>query len=173
MADLLGHTISVESSPGKGSSFSVRVPRARSHGGRAPTDEETAAMAHPAAGLVVIVEDDIKVAKAWELLLRAEGYGIAVAESVADARCLAETLRDDVRLIISDYHLADGSNGVNATQVLRDVLGAGIPAFIVTGDTSRIAADVEELENCRIMSKPINPDVLLRLARNAIDAGRA
>lgn len=173
LTDLLGHTISVKSTPGKGSSFSVRVPRGRSDGDQEPTVDESIAAVPSPTGLIVIVEDDVKVAKAWELLLRAEGYRVAVAESAADAGRLAETLQDDVQLIISDYHLADGSNGIDATRALRDVLGAEIPAFVVTGDTSRIAANVEELENCRIMSKPISPDVLLRLARSAIDAGQA
>jgi protein-histidine pros-kinase len=173
LADLLGHAISVESTLGEGSSFSIRVPRARAHEKEIPAVEEVVVTGASPTGLIVLVEDDVKVAKAWELLLRTEGYRIAIAESAADARRLAETLHDNIRLIISDYHLADGSNGIDATRILREVLGERIPAFIITGDTSKIVQDAEALENCRIMSKPVSPDVLVRLARSAIEVGQA
>lgn len=173
LADLLGHAISLESTPGKGSSFSVRVPRALGDAKPALAGEKPAATGPSPAGLIVLVEDDVKVSNAWELLLRAEGYRVVVADSADDARCLAETLRDDVQLIIADYHLGEGPNGIDATRTLRRGLGERIPAFIITGDTSKVVQDAEMLENCRIMSKPIGPEALLRLAREAIDAGQA
>jgi DNA-binding response OmpR family regulator len=82
-------------------------------------------------------------------------------------------LNDIPHLIIADYHLADGSNGVAATRIVREVLGADVPAFVVTADTSKILQEVEALENSRSMNKPISPELLLRLAREAIEAGRA
>lgn len=173
LADLLGHGISVESTLGEGSSFSVRVPRARANEKDTPVVEEMVVPGPSPTGLIVLVEDDVKVAKAWGLLLRTEGYCIAVAESAADARRLGETLHDNIRLIISDYHLADGSNGIDAIRILREVFGERIPAFVITGDTSKIIQDAEALENCRVMSKPVSPEVLLRLARSAIEVGKA
>jgi CheY-like chemotaxis protein len=126
-----------------------------------------------ASPLIMLVEDDMKVATAWQLLLRAEGYRVATAESASEARIVLAKLRDPPRLIISDYHLANGSNGVEAVSVIRQDLGACVPAFIVTGDTSKVVQDVENLENSRVMSKPINPDTLLRLAQAAIASGQA
>ena len=173
LADLLDHRVSVESTPGRGSSFSIRVPRAYAQAGQAAVHEKRTQTRAPAGELVVLIEDDVKVAKAWELLLRAEGYRVAVAESAADARHLAQSLPDVPSLIIADYHLADGSNGVDATRIVREVLHASVPAFLVTADTSRVLRDLDSLENSRSMSKPISPEVLLRLAREAIDTGRA
>lgn len=171
LADLLDHRISVESTSGEGSSFSIRVPRADEQGDRPAALEQRTQGSSPAGELIVLIEDDVKVAKAWELLLRAEGYRVAVAETAAEARRLTPSLPAVPSLIIADYHLADGSNGVDATGMIREVLRAQVPAFIVTADTSRILHNVEALENSRSMSKPISPEVLLRLAREAIDAG--
>ncbi len=49
--------------------------------------------------------------------------------------------------------------------------GELIPAFIVSGDTSKVVQDARTLENSAIMSKPVNTDQLLRLARAAIATG--
>ncbi len=173
LADLLDHRISVESTPGRGSSFSIRVPRAHGQAGQPMVHEKRTPGRASAGELILLIEDDVKVAKAWELLLRAEGYRVAVAESAAETRRLAQSLPDIPSLIIADYHLADGSNGINATRILREMLHAPVPAFIVTADTSKILHDAGSLENSRTMSKPISPEVLLRLAREAIDAGHA
>lgn len=173
LADLLGHRILVESTPGKGSSFSVRVPLAREDEGQAPVVAVRPGTSSSTTGLILLIEDDVKVAKAWEILLRAEGYRVAVAESAIEARRVAQSLPEPAQLIIADYHLADESNGIDATRIVRELLGSEVPAFIVTADTSKILQKVEALENSRGMSKPISPEVLLRLAREAIDSGQA
>lgn len=172
LADLLDHRISVESTPGQGSSFSITVPCAQGREDLPMAPAKQALGSAPAGELIVLIEDDVRVAKAWELLLRTEGYRVAVAQSAAEARRLAQSLPAVASLIIADYHLADGSNGIDATALVRDVLGASIPAFIVTADTSRIV-HAEALENSRRMSKPISPEVLLQAARETIGTGQA
>lgn len=173
LTDLLGHAITVESTPGVGSSFSVRVPMAVAEHAAVSFEPDMASSGAAASALIMLVEDDVKVATAWQLLLRAEGYRVAVADSASEAQIVLGKLRDTPHLIISDYHLVDGSNGIDAVSVIRQDLGACVPAFIVTGDTSKIVQEVESLENSRVMSKPISPDALLRLAQGAIASGQA
>ena len=74
-------------------------------------------------------------------------------------------------LIISDFHLADGSTGIEAVAILRDAFDQEIPAFIVTGDTSKLIDEARTVENCIIVNKPVNTDELLDNAVAAIETG--
>lgn len=168
LADLLGHRISVESTQGEGSRFSVHVPLAPLSEQTQSVPDEAAPAAPAPAGLVMIVEDDTQVARAWERLLEAEGYRVLTAASSSGARSAVHHLAAPPSLIISDFHLTDGSNGIEAIAAIRDDVGRCVPAFIVTGDTSRVFQDVERLQDCRMLKKPIGPDDLLDLVREAI-----
>ncbi len=46
-----------------------------------------------------------------------------------------------------------------------------IPAFIVSGDTSKVVKDARMLDNCTLMSKPVDTNRLLLAAREAIRIG--
>lgn len=172
LADLLGHEIDVRSELGKGSVFTISMP---SVGAADAQDEESRSGEHThageASGLVVLIEDDVNVANAWGLLLEAEGYRVATAESATEARALINHLEDVPALIVSDFHLLDGSTGVEAVTEIRDYYDENIPAFIVTGDTSKVVKDAHPVENSTLMSKPVNTARLLSAARVATHTG--
>ncbi|MDH3304291.1 MAG: PAS domain S-box protein [Gammaproteobacteria bacterium] len=173
LADLLGVEIGVASVLGKGSCFSVTIPTV--DGEFTAGDEEVAVTAsgEPApSGLVILIEDDVNVANAWGLLLEGEGFRVATAASATEASALMRHLADIPQLLISDFHLLDGSTGAEAVSAIRDFYEAGIPAFIVSGDTSKVVKDARLLDNCTLMSKPIDTKRLLAAARHAIRTGR-
>ena len=74
-------------------------------------------------------------------------------------------------LLISDFHLLDGSTGVEAVSAIREYYDAPIPAYIVSGDTSKVVKDARMLDNCTLMSKPIDTNRLLAAARHAVSTG--
>ena len=172
LSDLLGLQLTVDSELGKGSTFSVSLPIAT---GVAVIDEEDDDTAHhpdPAgSGLVILIEDDVNVANAWGLLLEAEGYRVATAASATEAKALLNHVEETPALLISDFHLLDGSTGVEAVSLIRENCGAPIPAFIVSGDTSKVVKDARLLDNCTLMCKPIDTNRLLAAARHAVSTG--
>ena len=172
LAKLLDHRIEVESEPGKGSRFSVTVPIVSKARMDAFVDRQRAPQPPRASGgLIVLIEDDVTVANAWALLLEAEGYRVASASSAKEAATLVEHLEDQPVLIISDFHLLDGSTGAQAIGMIRDYCQRAIPAFIVSGDTSKVVKDARQLENSTLMSKPVDTLRLLTAARHAVDTG--
>jgi CheY-like chemotaxis protein len=111
---------------------------------------------------VLIVEDDPAVLAATRMLLKAEGYKVTAATTVEEAiRCARE--HPDIELLISDYHLARGQTGTEAIQGVRSVLGAQLPAVLVTGDTSSVMRELRHDGRVRLTSKPIRSSELLAI----------
>ena len=173
LADLLDHKVAVASDPGNGSTFSVAMPIVSTSQAAQGKDSGTSAddEVEPVSGLIILIEDDVQVANAWGLLLEAEGFRVATASSAKEARAVVEHLDSPPELIISDFHLLDGSTGVEAVADIRRRFDQIIPAFIVSGDTSKMVQEARSTENCAIMNKPVNTDHLLKVAKEAIVTG--
>ncbi len=172
LANLLDHRIDVESDPGKGSRFTVSLPiiaDSALHLVDEPDDD--AGIAEAGSGLIILIEDDVSVANAWGLLLEAEGYTVATAASAKEASALIEHIDQPPRLLISDFHLLDGSTGVQAVSLIRDYYEFNIPAFIVSGDTSKVVKEARLIDNCTLLSKPVDTSRLLLAARHATHTG--
>jgi protein-histidine pros-kinase len=172
LADLLEHDIGVESQPGKGSTFRVQVPIVAAAQHPHGEDQVVHASEESAgAGTIILIEDDVNVANAWGMLLESEGYRVATAKSATEANAIIDHLDTVPSLLISDFHLLDGSTGVEAVQGIREFYGVNIPAFIVSGDTSKVVKEARPVDNCTLMSKPVNTGRLLAAAHVATKTG--
>jgi two-component system CheB/CheR fusion protein len=167
LGELLGHRIRVRSLQGKGSVFSIEVPLslrgAASRSTRVPSGADDAS-AHiaPRSGTILIVEDDPEVRENLELFLKEEGYDAATAVDGAAAVELAarRTIRPD--LVLADYNLPNGMNGIQVCQKLRQELSHAIPFIILTGDISTEALRDISVHDCVQFNKPVKLRELTR-----------
>jgi len=71
-------------------------------------------------------------------------------------------------LLVTDYHLEGGRTGTQVIAAARELLGPGVKAVLVTGDTSSAVREMQGDARLRITSKPINSDELLALVRELL-----
>ncbi|HVN46851.1 MAG TPA: PAS domain S-box protein [Steroidobacteraceae bacterium] len=169
---LLDVRLEVASEPGKGSVFSLLLPRARSQRltperpGAPATTPASAATSHPR---VLLVEDDAGVRAATRMLLSVEGYRVSAVGSRDEAlRSAAEEGPPD--LLITDYHLGNGELGTEVIAALREKVGAEVRAVLVTGDTSSVVKHMRNDPRLRIASKPIDAEQLLTVLEDLLNA---
>jgi PAS domain S-box-containing protein len=171
VADLLELRLEVESTPGKGSRFTLSVPRGTGADKRSTTAPAAQATARVSGDrIVLVVDDDDAIANSTALLLEVEGYRPITAGHFDAAQERLSQIERAPDLIICDYHLGSGPSGVETIRMIRRVAKRSIPALLVTGDTSHAALDLaDRLEKCRLLSKPIDGDELLGLLRDQFE----
>lgn len=158
---LLDHQIELTSALGKGSRFSVIVPLVAA---QASTAEPKAAV-HAALGsisgkLVVVIDDDALILDSTGGLLRSWGCDVVTAASAHVALAgLAERDRTP-DLIISDYRLSDGQNGIEAIEKLREAFNLSIPGFLISGDTAPERLREARASGYHLLHKPVRPRAL-------------
>ena len=82
-----------------------------------------------------------------------------MAESSAWAAAAdPQQLRPD--LLIVDYRLESGRNGVDAINLLRARFGAGTPAIVVTGSTMSTLDKEAQEKDFHLLLKPVVPNKL-------------
>jgi two-component system CheB/CheR fusion protein len=163
LAALLKAAVTVESEVSRGTTFTVRIPRAEV---AAPAAVTVAAAAPLARGRVLVVDDEPSVAHATSLLLDLEGFDVDVATCEVEALAHAQRAAPDV--IVSDYHLRAGQTGLDVVNAVRASLTRTIPAIFVTGDTSKLAAAKTKIEKCTLLSKPMRADDLIVAIRSQL-----
>ncbi len=164
LAGLMQAPLTLHSKLGKGTVFTLEVPR----GLRASVQPTTAARKGPLGitledRLIVVVEDEPAVRGGLEVLLKGWGATLLSFDSVASAASWAEASPETQQppdLLIVDYRLENGQTGVQAIQALRGRFGQGVPAIVVTGSTMT-GHDDEALEHrFHLLIKPVVPNKL-------------
>ena len=157
LGSLLGHRVRVRSTAGKGSVFAIEVKLApkrissrEQH--QAPPLEQN--VAHH-SGVILVVEDDPEISELLALLLKEEGHRlISVPDGVAALEIVA---RDAIRpdLVLTDFNLPNGRNGLEVALALRAKLHRDLPVVILTGDIATSTLRAIAQENCIQLNKPI------------------
>lgn len=174
IARMLDLPVGLASAPGRGSTFSVTVPRVAA----VATAPSAAPAPQPlpsieAESFVLCLDNEARVREAMAALLG--GWGCKVETAATQAEALAAVVRAGrlPDLVLADLHLDEGADGLEAVVALREAWGRIVPAALVTADrdpTLRLRVRARQVE---LLHKPVKPASLRALLRlRSAAAGR-
>lgn len=163
-AKILGHSIGVSSSVGRGSKFSVEVPYGRIVSSEArslvPVPPSILGLGH---ATVVYIENDQDNLEGMSALLSRWSCHVVPARSAEEACAIISARRIDPDLIIADYHLDNAEVGLDAITALCDHCRLPIPGIVVTADHTGEVLEAIKSAGYELLQKPIKPAELRSL----------
>jgi two-component system, chemotaxis family, CheB/CheR fusion protein len=178
LSNLLGHRVSVRSQPGKGSVFTIEVGLSAGAASASPAHDGFSAIGETIAagrrnGVILVIEDDPEVCELLDLGLRSEGHtAVTAPDGPAAIDLLARgVIRPD--LILADYNLPNGIDGLRVTGKLRERLRHQIPAIILTGDISTATSREIAHQDCLQLNKPVKLKELTQVIQRLLPASQA
>lgn len=165
LAQLLDYPLSVRSVPGKGTVFSLTVPRCEKPD--LPTakkyQQPTYANMH---GCIAIVDDDAQVLDGLKTLLTGWGLDVVAADG-SESLCAQLTHAPDV--LLTDWRLAQGETGQHVVnKLVARFPGARIQVLVITGDISMDGQEISGLSQLPALHKPVKPARLRALLREML-----
>ena len=167
LARLLDTEVRVRSAPGRGSVFSLRLPR-----GDAALIRPQIEAVHGRAEVsdltlhVLVVDDDPLVLAGNRALLEELGCSVT---SVADGRralAALAALAGEPVLVLCDMWLGDGENGIDLLQRATTLAGAQISGILISGDTGAETQRAADEAGYLLLHKPVSPAKLRAVVMN-------
>lgn len=163
---LLGHRVRVRSWQGKGSVFSIEI--ARSANAALPGIQLSAVEVantgqEPAlSASILVIEDDVDIRDLLQTVLQQEGHRVATASDGTEAMEVVTRRSFRPDLILADYSLPDGLDGLQLATALRHVLGHAVPVVIISGDIAADTLRAIAAQRCAYLSKPVKLPAMMK-----------
>ncbi|WP_134090349.1 sigma-54 dependent transcriptional regulator [Olivibacter sp. XZL3] len=114
---------------------------------------------------ILLVEDDTTFSTILEGFLKKNGHEVEMRYNVKSS---VKSLDDSIDLMLLDYRLGDGT-GLDVLEEVRN-RGLNIPVIIMTSfNDVRTAVKAMRLGVFDYITKPVNPDELLMVLKEALD----
>jgi two-component system CheB/CheR fusion protein len=160
LGELLDHRVTVRSQHGHGSGFAIQIdlPPVST-----PILPDITLLVVPSLlnGLthkqltILVVEDDVAVGELLQLLLEADGDKVLMALDGNRALELVQAgdLKPDI--VITDFNLPNGMDGLELAAKLRKKLQRQVPIIVLSGNISTdLLREISE-QNCVHLNKPV------------------
>ncbi len=161
IADLLDHKVSVDSVPGKGTRFQVKLPLAEPAQRVAELESKKRVRnrRHLNGTRVLCVDNDLTILEGMSALLQQWGCTVDTAATLDEVKELVERGGDVPGIVLVDYHL-ENATGMEVVEILRGAHGEQFAAVLITADRSEEVKKQAEAANVLILNKPLKPAAL-------------
>jgi two-component system CheB/CheR fusion protein len=178
LSKMLENRIRVRSVLGKGSCFSVDVRLAAGTEAMVPAgvaSSEAIQNGFVRAGTVLIVEDDEDLRNLLDRLLVQHGHRTLVAGDGAEALAVLSHMPADMQpdLVLADYNLPNGLDGLQVAAKVRAAVKREIPVIILTGDITKGALRDISRRDIVCLNKPVKSIELLSVVGRLLLASPA
>jgi len=159
ISDLLGHSLSLISEPGKGSCFQIYLPRAVAFAntGDVIAMPKRAPLVSLDGMSVLCLDNEPIILDGMEKLLNQWGCDVFTAQDQTAAEAVIAEHAIDFLCI--DYHL-DGTTGINVHRELEKRLARRLPATLITADRSDEVTQAAANAGLVMLRKPVKPAAL-------------
>jgi len=157
LAALLKLPLALHSVPGRGSCFTIGIPRAAESSAAIPDEMPAPLIGRLRGALIVVIDDERAVRQGMQVLLADWGCDSVLAASGDDALAELAIRGRAPDVILADYRLREGRTGPEAIRAVQAAWGENIPAIIVTGDTAPERLREAQASGFRLLHKPLPP----------------
>jgi CheY-like chemotaxis protein/anti-sigma regulatory factor (Ser/Thr protein kinase) len=161
-----GGTIDVQSSPGAGSTFRIRLPRVAAD---APAHPPRTPAGTSGNETILVVEDEDRVRQMTGRMLESSGYRVLTASSGAQAMRILEAHSQPVHAMLTDVVMP----GMSGPELVQRAAGVrpDLRVVYMSGHTDNEALRVAVFsKTARFIGKPFAREDLARLIRDTLDA---
>ncbi|MDD0976159.1 hybrid sensor histidine kinase/response regulator NahK/ErcS' [Pseudomonas fontis] len=158
IAGILQHRVSLRSTPGQGSVFAIEVPRSEPLTQvQIPAAEPLLLMERLEGARIWVLDNDAAICEGMRTLLEQWGCEVVTALSEQDLARQVATDRAQADLLIVDYHLDNGRNGVEAVTAINARRASPLPALMITANYSNELRQQVRALGHALLHKPVRP----------------
>lgn len=159
----------VESQVGRGSIFSIFLPRAAADvPKRAPVAAPIETKDLEGKEQILVVDDEELVRMVTKAVLAYRGYRIIEAEDGEDAVAKYSANAGSIGLVLMDLHMPK-LNGHEALLQIREI-NPQVRAILLSGGLQEVDGRLSEMKNLAFLQKPFENQELLRVVRELLDS---
>jgi Na+/proline symporter/signal transduction histidine kinase/ActR/RegA family two-component response regulator len=163
IARVLHIDVRVRSEPGRGSHFSVAIPKAAAAAVVPRRTRPNRPDPQWLAGTrVLCIDNEPTILDGMEAMLTGWGCTVVKATNLPAALETVVPGKSTPDTIIIDYHLDDGS-GIEAAAALAKRIGHEVPCILITADRSPLVRSEARAAGIEMLRKPVKPAALRAL----------